>query len=470
MMKKITLFYLLLAIISSPSCTDEPEMHRFTISARDVANNSIVKGGVYKISDAQSNVVSTHTLHDGILEISNLPKENGYVIEEISPPAGYVCKQKVKQIHDLKQKSKELVFHYINENNRDLPDYENVTLYSSIHSLYLGDYKGVKIGEYYWMDQNMTGVVPAGIEFENSHPITQQLLNRYVERIRINPTQYQLNNISDFEKYYGRYYSYPSILYLNQYGVMKDEYNQVVDGWGLPAAEDYRQLFAMTPFNTSHDGTHTSLNERDVRFALGAKEGDNPMAFDIQEPGSSIYKTYWFTPQHTTNMYKFNLMPGGARLNGPGKWCNGLGPNSGCYNDGVRGDIYHLFYTACLATKYPNDPYAVSAVTIHSNIETKEKITYHLLNVRWCRRLTDIELGYKLYINKEQTDIKKLSPEAPTPEGYKELPHGYTRGFYVQYILNNPNPNISVKDIINYARNVDDNYVKENRNNKNIIF
>lgn len=83
--------------------------------------------------------------------------------------------------------------------------------------------------------------------------------------------------------------------------------------------------------------------------------------------------------------------------------------------------------------------------------------------------ITDIELGYKLYINKDKTDIKKLDIKDSPPEGYTELPRGYTRGFYVQYILNNPNTKLTVSEIVNYAKNVQDNYVSENRNNSNII-
>jgi hypothetical protein len=92
-----------------------------------------------------------------------------------------------------------------------------------------------------------------------------------------------------------------------------------------------------------------------------------------------------------------------------------------------------------------------------------------MMNVRWCRRLSDIELGYKLYINANQTDIKKLDLDTPPPSGYKELPHGYVRGFYVQYILNSPKSTVTVSKIVDYARNVEDNYTYENRANLSVI-
>lgn len=68
--------------------------------------------------------------------------------------------------------------------------------------------------------------------------------------------------------------------------------------------------------------------------------------------------------------------------------------------------------------------------------------------MRWCRRLTDKELGYKLYINQDQTDIQKLDLEDTAPYGYSELPNGYLRGFYVQYILDNPQPQKTISELV----------------------
>ncbi|MFV0420177.1 MAG: SpaA isopeptide-forming pilin-related protein [Dysgonomonas sp.] len=475
-MKKTILIYLLL-FVSLYACKDDIENGDtdtgtilFTISARDIANNSHLNGGTYRVLNENNEVVGTYTLSNGSIKIIDLPNIN-YIIEEISPPLGYINRDEEKKYYYYSESnSREFVFLYINTETRAIPKSVNLKFYSTENSSFLGDYNGIRIGEYYWVDRNFTSVIPWGTEYENAYPITQKLLDRYVERIRIDISEYQLENISDFEKYYGRYYSYPSILYMNRYGSMRDEYNQEIDGWKLPATEDYRQLFAMSPFNTTADGgSQTSLSERDVRFALSAKQGDSPLAFDIQDPNGGPYKTYWFEGQHITNIHRFNLMPGGARLNGPGPWCNGLGPNNGCYNDGAKGDIYHLFYAAYLAVDKLNDEQWVGVVKIHDRVDTKDEKTYHLLNVRWCRRLTDAELGYKLYINTEQTDIKKLDIDTPVPDGYKELTHGYIRGFYVQYILNNPESKVTVQDIILYAKSVQDNYVTENRNNKNVI-
>lgn len=429
----------------------------FALSAKDINNHTYLNGGVYRILDVNKNVVGTYTLDKGTVDITDLPRGK-YTLEEITPPDGYVAQQQQIDITVLDY-GQEYAFLYINTTTRTIPQSVKVKFYSTDNNTIMGEYTAVRIGEYYWINQNFTHVVPYGADFENAYPITQQVLNKYVQRALIDTSLYQLKNIGDFDKYYGRYYSYPSILYMNQFGQIYNEYNEPVKGWKLPSPEDYRQLFAMSPFNTTYDGPHSSLNERDIRFAMEARNGDNPLAYDIQNPGNSPYKTYWFNSQYTTNMYGFNLMPGGARLNGDGPWCNGLGPDGGCYNDAKKGDLYGLFYSAYLAVDHPNDHLAIGTVSIHDYADTQENITYHMLNVRWCRRLSDAELGYKLYINSAMTDIKKLELNTPAPQGYTELPHGYIRGFYVQYILNNPNPTATVQDVVSYARQVQDNYV-----------
>ncbi|WP_029904652.1 collagen binding domain-containing protein [Prevotella sp. 10(H)] len=471
-MKNNFLIYLLL-FFGLYACTDDSndvEMAHFTISAKNVATNELISGGTYQVLNIDNQVVATYTLDKGTVEVTNLPAKN-YTIVEVTAPKGYVGEEKQMQYLYFNRNSKDFIFQYIDEETRELPESVKVKFFSTEARQVLGEYNAVRVGEYYWVDQNFNHFVKWGNDFENIFPITQDVLNKYLERIRINPSQFQLQDINNFEKYYGRYYSYPSILYMNKYGVMRDQNNNDIKGWKIPAPEDYRQLFAMSPFNTTNDAPHTRLNERDVRFALSPRPNENPMAYNIADPnGGSVYKTYWFDQKNNTNKYKFNLMPGGARLNGDGPWCNGLGPVHGCYPDGKKGDIYHLFYTAYMAVQLWNDELSVGAVMLHDNVDTKEALSYHLLNVRWCRRLSDIELGYKLYINDAQTDIKKLDMDAPAPTGYKELPHGYVRGFYVQYILNNPGTSITVSDIVHYARNVEDNYTYENRANTDIIF
>lgn len=467
MKKNISLCLMVLSLILWECTDDEPTITygNFTVSAKSLSDNSFVNGGRYELLDKDKNVVKTYTLENGTINITDVPR-GFYTIREVYTPNGYICHEKETELI-VDHGFFEHVFVYTPFGHRT-PQSLKVKFYSSENKQYMGDYNAVRIGEYYWIDRNFSHFIPWGNDFENSHPVTQGLLDKYLKRVLIDPKFYQVN-INDFEKYYGRYYSYPSVLYMNKFGEIHNEHNLKISGWRMPYNQDYRQLFAMCPFNLTADAHHEHLNERDVRFALGTIAGDNPMAFDINPGNGTPYKTYWFDPKHAKNIYKFNLMPGGARLNGDGRWCNGLGPSGGCYQDGKKGDIYHLFYTAVLATVKPDDPLWIENVIIHDYVFTASNHSYHLMNVRWCRPLTNEELGYKLYINADLTDIKKLDLETAAPNGYKELPHGYMRGFYVQYLLNNPDSKVTVADIVRYARQVEDNLIFNNRGYKGIL-
>ncbi len=459
---------ILFCIISGCSDnTESPVYGNFVISAKKMLDNSYVNGGKYELIDKDQNVIRSFSLDEGTVNFTDIPR-GLYTVREIVSPEGFVCTETEKKLA-VDYDFFEHVFTYIAVSGNTIPSSSTkVKFYSTENKQYMGIYNTVQIGEYYWTDQNFYHYIPWGNDFENSHPMTQAVLDKYLQRVLIDPKYFQVD-IDVFEKCYGRYYSYPSILYMNRYGEMHDESNLKLSGWRLPYAEDYRQLFAMCPFNQTADAYHEHLNERDVRFALSAKAGENAMAFDINLGNGTPYKTYWFETKHVTNKYGFNMMPGGARLNGDGRWCNGLGPNGGCYNDGKKGDIYHLFYTTVLATANPRDELSIENVIVHDYVFTEPNHSYHLMNVRWCRPMTNTELGYKLYINSDLTDIKKLDLGTVPPSGYQELPHGYMRGFYVQYILNNPDSKITVTDIVRYARQVEDNLIFNNRNYKGIL-
>lgn len=306
-------------------------------------------------------------------------------------------------------------------------------------------YTGVRIGEYYWVNNNFYHEVPRNYNnlegWENEYPITQDRLDKYLPCARLDVSQYQID-INEFKKYYGIYYNRQSVDYMSSKGKMYEGDKYITGNWGLPSAADFQQLFAMCPLSGDNQ---KALNERDVRFALSAEAGSNPLAFNISDPNNGPYKTYWFLTGSNINIYNFNMMPGGAKLNGNSNWNNGLDDP----HPGVIGDIYHLFYTVGFYTKESN-------VYIHDFLDTRNGYSYHWYNVRWCRQLSDLELGYKLYVNTAKTDVKKLGVYDAAPSGYSELPKGYLRGFYVQYILDNPNPKYTVANIVEFASKVED--------------
>ena len=343
------------------------------------------------------------------------------------------------------------------------------------------EYTAVRIGEYYWLNNNFYHAAPRQgwiYDVGGESDVTTEMFDTYMKAIHLDlrnkNTPYfpnQVYNLENFNRYYGRYYNRSSINYMSENGKMYEGGN-VSSNWELPSYVDYRQLFAMCPHQYSD-----ALSKDDIHTALAARHGDNPATspyyYEVHNkliPGENpeliyrckdrtggfgIHAVYWYHSDlegsAVKNMYGFNLMAGGARGNGSWTWYNDLYDieTGNSFHNGTDQYIYHLFYTVGLYTKESN-------IYIHDHIETNRAYTHHWFNARWCRKLTDVELGYRLYINQSQTDIKKLSLTENAPAGYTELPNGYLRGFYVQYILDNPNPRYTIADIVRFSQRVID--------------
>lgn len=284
-------------------------------------------------------------------------------------------------------------------------------------------YNAVRIGEYLWMDSN--------INHYEGQSFTKKDINLILTRYRIDTTLLKNVSAAEINKYCGPYYDRERFEYLEDRNVRSiyEGKNRVLKNeWGAPSNNDIHQLFAMCG----------NGSEQEVRTSLTVKAGSNPVA----KPGL----TYWFGPNNT-NKYRFNLMPSGARFNGPQIWKLNHTMTDVEYITIERGDFYGFVEAVVLPTwdgKAAIDDYP-HADAIKS---------FHWMPVRWCRKLTALELGYKLFINEAKTDILKLRPNASAPIGYTELPHGYIRGFYVQFILNNPNPQKTVSQIVQMAKNL----------------
>ncbi|HCO67814.1 MAG TPA: hypothetical protein DIT04_08695 [Dysgonomonas sp.] len=358
-----------------------------------------------------------------------------------------------------------------------LPDRVELT-YKQNGDLNSYPYTGIRIGEYYWIDNNFYHPCPAGYGGD----ITPGMVDAYMKAIHMDLNNKnlpdfpkQLYDLENFNKYYGRYYGPTSNLYMMQNGNMYEGQN-LSSGWGAPSQGDVRQLFAMCPV-----GSNERLSTHDVHVALAAKHGDNPATSPLyieyhanrviygEKPEyinrcNDSHYVYWYTHtdpgdgrpiESVQNIYKFNMMAGGARGNASWNWQNslydietGADPYPGHY--GVGQYLRQVLYGFYMWT----DQWPIS---VFEAIDTNNTIeTYHLYNIRWCRKLTDAELGYKLYINSAQTDIQKLSLTESPKAGYTELPNGYLRGFYVQYILDKSNPKYTVSDIVRLSRQVDD--------------
>ena len=452
---------------------------------------STEEGGVLKVTNKNDN-------RSFIIELpySSLSLDPGeYEIVELQPPNGCLSNvNKTRMVRVEERKADTLNFY----NGKLLP--QQVPLHYYNRKPRDGDvlvdnalYTGVRIGEYYWMNSNMNHIEPSWIWWTAlvgeaaDYPITQQRIDLYLSQVRLNKDHFQID-VDEFRKYYGEYYEAFTLNYMNSYAKMYegDGGNMELTGWRHARVKDFRQLFGMCPF---HPGNNSeALGEHDVRFALSAKKGDNPLT-NIVIPGD-CGATYWFDSNYVSNMYGFNMMPGGARINkvADGQttpWSTNLcGTNVNF--DAVTGDLYHLFYTAKFRAEDGH-------ISIHDAIDTGYNISYHWQNVRWNRMLTDEELGYKLYavssdtniMDSQEWNILKSGEETPLlgrikgnteairsinivqkeyptdeviPADYVELPHGYIRGFYVQHILSQKTraTSVTVEDVIRYATRVND--------------
>lgn len=282
-------------------------------------------------------------------------------------------------------------------------------------------YNAVRIGEYLWMDSNMSALQ------EMPH-VNQHQINRSLWVLGIDTLNYKVTP-EEYHKYIGELYSKSSRLgYFTALKMYEThDVGEVEKTWGLPTKKDFRQLFAMCG-----DG-----GNNDVLTTLSYKEGEIPLARKVQH-------NHWMH-NNNTNKYGFNLIYSGFRQhNGQETWTNKENGNSITLRQGDVGQVFnmHIFQAAdgiALLEDYPSTQ--------------KWTESFWWLPVRLTRRLTDAELGYKLYVNSDQTDIKKLGLTETAPAGYIELGNGYLRGFYVQYILNNENPTKTIADIKQMALN-----------------
>ncbi|MGM5629720.1 T9SS type A sorting domain-containing protein [Apibacter raozihei] len=271
-------------------------------------------------------------------------------------------------------------------------------------------YNGIKIGEYYWMDNNFYEPV-------NTDYVTDELIHKHMDLWGV---PYNVS-AKDFNRYFGQYYGNGGL----PTGVMYEN-DKISTVWGLPRRADFYQLLGMCG-----TGSYT-----DIKEYLGAKTNDNPAAVNLIG-SDDLNNGYWFEPNK--NVYGFNLMPGGGRMNGP-------------WNNLITGDFYALYKYATLRIykdkEELNEP-ALAATLDNLNQSISVTSSWHWLNVRFSKKISDEELGYKLYIKESDfkkyeksniiagfdiasVDIKKLALDDKIPNGFVELPKGWIRGFYVQ--------------------------------------
>lgn len=525
MKKKLTLFFLTLISLS----LNAQDVGSITIVNIDSSDpNTRVNGASYVVLDNNDEVVAQPMiLQDGTVVVENL-SPGRYYVSEANPAIGYepMDEDDERLARVVKNDTKKVTFSsYKMTNMPDVPD--RFTWYFGRY-LFEDRYpvETIRVGEYYWMahnfkvecDRNPWFSVPGNIPgrpswfyFPAMYP---QFLDKYKDCIKL-PNHDMLPITTDeFNEYYGFYTNRDGIASIGEGITWTVEDKTKTDGmyilpynrqlWGLPTREDVRQLFSMCTPNIETG----VLGEMDVRKDLAPKENlDSPALRNLfwsnmvhnEQKNLGIY---WFAADNT-DKYGFNLMPNGYRMiERPDYWTNGLGDiNNGSITNGWEsdmGDLALTFYTAWFPVRdRVNDLHdgATGLVYLHDSISsTANTWVDRRYSFRWCRRLTDEELGYKLYIKvnnisadkwaslkndlatsgeasllrelvngrvkSEDLSIVRTTVSKPQPEDYVELPQGYIRGYYVQFMIYKPNPNFSVDQIGYLITKIRDEYVQ----------
>lgn len=281
------------------------------------------------------------------------------------------------------------------------------------------EYNAVKIGEYLWLDANLKGP----IETPN---VTQHQINRSLWVLGIDTLNYIVTP-TDYHKYIGVFFANGSRLsQFKATTIVESHKSENVEKiWGLPKKEDFRQLFAMCINGKD------SYFPNDVLMNLSYRVGEIPIA-------KRVLHNHWMHADNT-NKYGFNLVYAGYRQHaGSDVWTNIENGRTIITNQSDVGQVFNMHVFPA------TDGFAL----LHDYPTTEQwHESYWWYPVRLSRKLTDEELGYKLYINTNQTDIKKLSLTDATPSGYQELGHGYLRGLYVHYILEGADRTMTVNDM-----------------------
>lgn len=374
----------------------------------------------------------------------------------------------------------------------------------------LAEYKGVRVGEYYWMNTPFMGnhialsepgwtgeyvyLRPWRTDYQNS--MTVENVNLLHHRLlmfenarqesdrksyfdQLLPGSSNSEKMIEFEKYYGTYLTRGHIQWMYDarpwVKILVEGENKEDKSWDLPQGYDIRQLLAMC-------GNATMAEVRQY-LSYGHDQEDAPSVVKITP--ESYFDWFYHNPVNfeaqsngfnvsNTNKYGFAMFPSGSKFHDASTYrpLTQVEADKYVISKGVvypyqtkRGDFTGLNQTFALAL------HGSQAFILHDYPEIRSEKSYHWSPIRWCRQLTNEELGYKLYINQinftdsrealvtlkskigngETVIIQKLSLDQSPSTGFVELPRGYLRGFYVQYILGKSTPEKTIPQIVDIA-------------------
>lgn len=259
-------------------------------------------------------------------------------------------------------------------------------------------YPTVEVGEYEWMAANLL------IRYGNPEG--------YFEDMNL-PEDYYLNyagdacpNMRAYEHVFGTWATdlpYLDVVYRDRryFHVWRDDSkNEELPGFDLPVEADIYQIIGHMPHTTGNAVTDF------LDFAMGIRE-------DVPGVDFKAIRAQWPRLNNASNLSGLTIPPTGLNNAGTYHWSFGYG--------------FSLRLRDCPKVFVYTDPTQL----IFTNL-------YHWGSARYCRPLSDEELSYRLYIDKEKDCVAVLGiNDSDNVDNLPELPKGLERGVALHYMNKN---------------------------------
>lgn len=251
-------------------------------------------------------------------------------------------------------------------------------------------YKTIVVGEYEWTAENLR------IKYRNLWGTLYEFMNH---------TEAKIHALADgnncplpvFEQTFGTWVTEygEARAYRDNYKFYKSKNGEEISGFELPATADICQLLATAPVkpgNTVYGNVETFLYASDDDIPSAVKPLINMKSYN--------------------NTSGLGMTPLGFKGNNPDD--SGVHYSFG-YGFGLRMKNYARIFAFS----------HISGIKVNTEL-------YHFTQARYCRKLTDAELGYKLYIDTTNDKVLMLGL-TDNSNGLAELPKGLERGIALRY-------------------------------------
>jgi uncharacterized protein (TIGR02145 family) len=270
-----------------------------------------------------------------------------------------------------------------------------------------GTYRTQRIGEYEWLAQNvrMHPSLSAGRAWAQ-YANTQEIIDNYTLN-----GGYGSMSLRQSEEYEGGWFPADGLTdeFFDATAFYADSSKSVrIDGWKRPSLSDWAQLLAMSD-TLDYEGV--------IRF-LGVEANSTEYPFGHDWAGIAA------------NTSGFAGIPAGSRQNAEGFLYRNPRRSMAFKMDYAQGSLLRI---EPAQTGVPVNIFADNLSNINS-LYPGNSIKFYLASVRYCRPLSDSELGYKLYQDTANDKVIVTAHDAPAPGSLPELPKGRLRARAVRWL------------------------------------